>query len=253
MRRTAMYPLPDKHLTARRRPRLANGRPGYDGVCRSHGSPNIKTGNITQPRERACLCRRGRRWLRRDTTNCVRARSRTPTDQSAQQPVEVGNGTAYAEQRALRRGKVMATSWLIDDRGHIVTSGSYDFLRSTGVPYSNEMRTYSILNLGFVGVTERQRQVHVQYRPTTISEMAVASLLYYLYDNSFRPVTVTWYGEVWNIERAPNGKVAAEFIKHSLDTIYPVTGRDRIKTRPSQNALCTGSTSRSRFSTSCTT
>lgn len=129
------------------------------------------------------------------------------------------------------------SSWLYDDKGRVVRPGSQELSASLGVPATPEAEAYAILNIGYVGVNERRRGPHVQYRPKTIADGALAALLYYLFDNAERPIIISWYGDVWSIERAPNGRVASTFICHSLDSRHPLVGKDRIKTSPSLKAL----------------
>jgi hypothetical protein len=85
---------------------------------------------------------------------------------------------------------------LIDDNGEVWDGGSIVlrqnlFASGTGPGFSE----YVIKNLGFIGIRFTERAAHIRLRPTVVSPVAMASLLYCLSDRRPQRALLTTYDD----------------------------------------------------------
>ena len=130
-------------------------------------------------------------------------------------------------------------SWIIDDLGHTYQSGSPELARSLGYTTGGRpIEQYAIENIGHIALTEHSGRVHVRCRPALISQKATAELFYRLLDHSDVPVVLSWFEDVWHMERPMTFRVAVAFINLLLDkrSLTAQAGGPRILSMPSAAA-----------------
>ena len=57
----------------------------------------------------------------------------------------------------------------------------------------------------------------MRYRPSIVSDRAVAALFYWLADQSPAPVAISWFEDIWRIERATSITAAIAFLSYTLE------------------------------------
>ena len=117
--------------------------------------------------------------------------------------------------------------WIIDDFGRIYRSGARELTNSLGYTAGGPaVELYAIENIGHVGITERRGRVHIQCRPSIMSDKAIASLFYWLLDHCVSDVVISWYDEVWHLERPMFMPAALAFLGYLLERRSPILDPD---------------------------
>ena len=109
------------------------------------------------------------------------------------------------------RKQPRAPTLLIDDEGAVSDSCSLALRsRLNAVQTGDAFGDYAIRNLGFVSLQPTQKSVHVRLRPTHVSPVAFASLMYWLADQQPDRVMLTaWEKGDWQHHMLGNGDMAA--------------------------------------------
>lgn len=128
--------------------------------------------------------------------------------------------------------------WLIDDSGEVLVSGSHAIAERLGVPADGRVEDYAVENVGCIGVSLRRGTWHVRYRPAIVSERAMAGLFYWLLDHPPRPMAISWFEDVWRIERVADTRAAISFLSYTMELRKKPLGSntERIQSRPSPQA-----------------
>jgi hypothetical protein len=141
--------------------------------------------------------------------------------------------------------EVSMSRWLIDDFGNIAPAGPAALAKVLGLthPASTEaagrLEAYAILNVGLVAIEKTATAVAIKCRPAVMSERAVSTLSYWLLDHASLPVSITWFDQFWDVERAPDARAALSLISYLLELKRPASSRpsERICVQPSVQAV----------------
>lgn len=109
-------------------------------------------------------------------------------------------------------GRATHTSMmLIDDDGSVSDSRSLHLrTRLNAIQVGDGFSEYAVRNLGFVALQPSNRAVHVRLRPTHVSPVAFAGLMYWLADQRpERVMLATLDGDVWQHQMMGNAEMAA--------------------------------------------
>jgi hypothetical protein len=128
--------------------------------------------------------------------------------------------------------------WLFDDSGEVVASGSNTIAERLGVALRDGLEDYAVENVGWIALSLRRDVFHVRCRPSVVSERAMIGLLYWLLDGPNRPVAISWFDRVWNIERAATTRAAVSCLSYILELKGrpPQSSGPRIRMQPSAQA-----------------
>lgn len=104
-----------------------------------------------------------------------------------------------------------APTLLIDDEGGVNDSRSLALrTRLNAVQAGDAFGDYAVRNLGFVALLPSQKSAHVRLRPSHVSPVAFAGLMYWLADHEPDRVMLTaWEQGDWQHQMLGNGEAAA--------------------------------------------
>ena len=129
--------------------------------------------------------------------------------------------------------------WIIDDFGNTLPEGSILLSQTLGVNAAESgVAEYAIQNLGFIAVSVHETQLHVRLRPSVVSARALSELSYWLLDRQRLPVTVSWFDQIWQLERTADARAAISFVSYVLElrNLQHADTGPRIKHQPSRHA-----------------
>jgi hypothetical protein len=110
--------------------------------------------------------------------------------------------------------------WMIDNFGELHRSTSDSLYKSMGnVERGTAAESYAIENIGFIAITERKPSIHIRFRPEIVSEQAIASLYYWLFDFADKKIAVSWLENVWNTEHVKSTPDAVTLISSTMENL----------------------------------
>jgi hypothetical protein len=90
---------------------------------------------------------------------------------------------------------------LIDDRGKFWDSGSLELRSKLNTSIGDvELCEFTIMNLGFIGLTRSRETLRVRLRPMLVSQAALGALYVWLHENARDRVAVAWHDGRWQHE-----------------------------------------------------
>ena len=99
---------------------------------------------------------------------------------------------------------------VFDDRGEVWDAKSRELAEGLNASIGGDALTsYAIKNLGFIAATVINESVRIRLRPAVVSQVALSGLLYWLHDQPFHRVLLSFLDSDWSHELVRSRQEAA--------------------------------------------
>ena len=99
---------------------------------------------------------------------------------------------------------------VFDDRGEVWDANSRELAEGLNASIGGDALTsYAIKNLGFIAATVINESVRIRLRPAVVSQVALSGLLYWLHDQPFHRVLLSFLDSDWSHELVRSRQEAA--------------------------------------------
>jgi hypothetical protein len=130
------------------------------------------------------------------------------------------------------------SSWLIDDRGNLQDPQSRRLrMDLNGTHLTHDFSDFVLRNLGFICLQDNPNSTHLKFRPSVVSPVAFAALMYWLADRKPQRIMLSTFEGTWSHQVIGRHNLAIPKLAQLIETAQNQRASDLLRRPRTPNSL----------------